>query len=75
VPRVIPCSADDPVNVLKVDGDTKPVRLRFRDLCPSLAGCPAGGWGKTGKERQCHNLLLLLNVMGSSLEVASWGTV
>jgi hypothetical protein len=35
----------------------------------SLAGGPAGGRGKTGKERQSHNLLLLLNVMASSLEV------
>jgi hypothetical protein len=34
----------------------------------SVAGRPASGRGKTGKERQCHNLLLLLNVMGSSLE-------
>ena len=33
-----------------------------------LAGGPAGDRGKTGKERQSHNLLLLLNVMGSSLE-------
>ena len=32
------------------------------------AGGPAGGRGKTGKERQSHNLLLLLNVMASSLE-------
>ena len=34
----------------------------------SLAGGPAAGRGKTGKERQSHNLLLLLNVTGSSLE-------
>jgi hypothetical protein len=36
----------------------------------SLAGGPAGGRGKTGKERQSHNLLLLLNVMASSLEAS-----
>jgi hypothetical protein len=38
----------------------------------SRAGGPAGGRGKTGKERQCLNLLLLLNVMGSSLEAGSY---
>jgi hypothetical protein len=38
----------------------------------SVAGGPAAGRGKTGKERQSHNLLLLLNVMGSSLEVFSY---
>jgi hypothetical protein len=36
----------------------------------SLAGGPAGGRGKTGKERQSHNLLLLFNVMASSLEAS-----
>jgi hypothetical protein len=38
------------------------------DIRSSVAGGPAGGRGKTGKERQSHNLLLLLNVMASSLE-------
>ncbi len=46
------------------------LRIRFSAAKYSFLrrGGPAGGRGKTGKERQSHNLLLLLNVMGSSLE-------
>ena len=44
------------------------IETQSHDIRSSEAGGPAGGRGKTGKERQSHNLLLLLNVMGSSLE-------
>jgi hypothetical protein len=43
-------------------------RFATSKVCSSVAGGPAGGRGKTGKERQSHNLLLLLNVMASSLK-------
>ena len=49
------------------------MKMKVRGICSafSIAWGPAGGRGKTGKERQFRNLLLLLSVTSSSLEAKS----